>query len=66
MQINKMLVAVLAGHDSVQKNNELARTIEDLHIKDEQLLGHFHFLFTGGTFQPFDVGKRYSNSIEDK
>jgi methylglyoxal synthase len=57
MQMNKTLVAVLAGHDSVQKNNELARTIEDLYRKDEKLLGQFHFLVTGGTFSRLMLGK---------
>jgi hypothetical protein len=57
MQMNKMLVAVLAGHDSVQKNNELARTIEELYTKDKKLLGQFHFLFTEDTFSRLMLGK---------
>ncbi|MDI6810902.1 MAG: hypothetical protein QMD80_04400 [archaeon] len=47
----KTLIAVLASHDSIIKNNELARVFERLHDTNHELLGKFHFVFTGGTFR---------------
>lgn len=51
MNKKKTLIAVLASHDSVRKNNELTAVIEDLYFRDADKLGKFHFLFTGGTFK---------------
>jgi methylglyoxal synthase len=53
----KTIIGVLASHDSVIKNNELARAFENLYKKDKKLLEKFHFLFTGGTFQRVVLGK---------
>lgn len=54
----KTLIGVLASHDSVPKNNELARTFENLYKEDKKkLLEKFHFLFTGGTFKRVVLGK---------
>lgn len=53
---DKTLVAVLASHDSVMKNNELAALFEILYKEDKVLLGSFHFLFSGGTFQRIILG----------
>jgi hypothetical protein len=56
-ETRKTLIAVLASHDSVGKNNELARIIEELYDKDKGKLGEFHFLCTGGTFNRLVLGK---------
>jgi methylglyoxal synthase len=61
----RTLVAVLASHDSIVKNNELARTFENLYFKEEskgipdekKLLGKFHFIFCGGTFSRLMLGR---------
>jgi len=50
MDNEKTLIAVLASHDSPEKNDELARIFEELHKENTNRLGNFHFLFTGGTF----------------
>lgn len=55
----KTLIGILASHDSIKKNNELARLFEELYKQDEErkkqgkdkLLDKFHFVLTGGTFQ---------------
>jgi len=55
----KTLVGILASHDSVNKNNEVARVFEELCKEDlnrekegkRRLLDSFHFVFTGGTFR---------------
>lgn len=53
----KTLIAVLASHDSIIKNNELARVFEHLYKGDtEKRLGDFHFVFTGGTFRRLILG----------
>jgi methylglyoxal synthase len=70
----KTLIGVLASHDDVSKNNDLARLFEYLWETDRDLLGKFHFVFTGGTFQRTVLGqdteKRASGEtlkpIEDK
>lgn len=56
-KIRKTLIAVLASHDSVQKNNELADLFEELYDQDNGSLGAFHFIFTGGTFSRVILGK---------
>jgi methylglyoxal synthase len=53
----KTLVAVLASHDSIKKNNELATVFEDLYNEDSTRLSKFHFLFTGGTFSRLVLGE---------
>lgn len=52
----KTLIAVLASHDSIVKNNELARVFEELYDRDKNKLGKFHFVFTGGTFRRLILG----------
>lgn len=52
----KTLIAVLASHDSIEKNDELARLFENLYNQDKNKLGNFHFLFTGGTFSRLVFG----------
>ena len=55
----KTLVGVLASHDSVVKQNELARLLEALY-EDESTrkkLEKFHFVFSGGTFQRLVLGE---------
>lgn len=47
----KTLIGVLASHDDVQKNNDLARLFEKLHETDKEKFEKFHFVFTGGTYQ---------------
>ncbi|MGZ4902599.1 MAG: hypothetical protein ACXV5E_04355 [Halobacteriota archaeon] len=56
----KTLIGVLAGHDSVRKNNDLIRLLHDLHddSKDRALLRKFHFVFTKGTFRRVVLGER--------
>ncbi len=56
----KTIIGVLAGHDSVRKNNDLIRLIHDLYEdpKDRALLKQFHFVFTKGTFHRAIVGGR--------
>lgn len=53
----RTVIAVLASHDSVRKNNELARLFEELTGKGENRdrLKEFHFLFTGGYFQAYSA-----------
>ncbi len=59
----KTLIAVLASHDSIVKNNELARIFEKLYFQEEgvpdgeKLLGKFHFIFGGGTFSRLILGR---------
>jgi len=55
-KVKKTLIAVLASHDSIRKNNELARLFEELYDNNKELLGMFHFLFTGGTFSRLLLG----------
>jgi methylglyoxal synthase len=51
-QREKTLIAVLASHDSVQRNNSLARLLERLckTKRGKKKLDGFYFLFTGGTY----------------
>ncbi len=68
MEVNgggfKTLVAVLAGYDSVTKNNELVRVFHDLcdNAEDRETLKEFHFLFTGGTFNRVVLGEAASEA----
>lgn len=55
--LKKTLIAVLASHDSVWENNKLAALFEELYDLNRELLGQFHFLFTGGTFKRLVVGE---------
>lgn len=50
------LIAVLASHDSIIKNNELARVIEELYDSDCEIFTKFHFIFTKGTFNRIILG----------
>jgi len=54
----KTLIGVLASHDSAEKNNALVRLLDDLHEEDSELLGKFHFVFTGGTYDRILLGER--------
>lgn len=56
-EVKKTLIAVLASHDSVGKNNELAGLFNELYRNHKEILGKFHFLFTGGTFNRIVRGK---------
>jgi methylglyoxal synthase len=51
----KTLIGVLASHDDVQKNNDLARLFDKLHNKAN--FRKFHFVFTSGTYQRIILGK---------
>jgi methylglyoxal synthase len=53
----KTLIGVLASHDDVQKNNDLARLFEKLHKDDKGTFEKFHFVFTGGTYQRIVCGE---------
>ncbi len=55
----KTLIGVLAGHDSVSKNNDLIQLLRDLYDdpKDRALLSKFHFVFTEGTFRRVIFGE---------
>ena len=46
----KTLIGVLASHDDVQKNNDLARLFEKLYGENKNRFEKFHFVFTGGTY----------------
>jgi len=45
----KTLIAVLAGFDSIKKNNDLVQVFHELYDKGDnrETLREFHFLFTG-------------------
>ncbi len=55
----KTLIGVIAGHDSVSKNNDLIRLLRDLYDdpRDRALLRKFHFVFTKGTFRRVVLGE---------
>lgn len=57
----KTLIAALASHDSIIKNNELARVFEYLYDTDKdpnkELIRKFHFIFCGGTFNRVILGR---------
>lgn len=61
----KTLIAVLASHDSIVKNNELARVFEYLYDQDKDKLDKFHFVFTGGTFRRLMLGDD-KNVVKDE
>ncbi len=70
MDNRKTLVAVLASHDGVKKNKELAALFNELYEEDkkkygvkedEYRLGKFHFVFTGGTFRRLVLGEDTEN-----
>lgn len=46
----KTLIAVLASHDSDNRNDSLARVFDELYEKSSDGLRQFHYVFTGGTF----------------
>ncbi|MDH3891553.1 MAG: methylglyoxal synthase [candidate division Zixibacteria bacterium] len=61
----KTLVAVLASHDSVSKNNELIEVFEKLHELDQpEILKSFHFVFTGGTYRRLFAPRRLPDEIK--
>jgi len=66
MDNRKTLIAVLASHDSISKNNELTEVIEELFDKDKNKLGEFHFLFTGGTFGRLVLGKDTNTRLSNE
>jgi len=56
-KVKKTPIAVLASHDSIEKNNDLARVFQELYNADNgKKLKEFHFLFTGGTFSRLMLG----------
>lgn len=56
----KTLVAVLASHDSAERNNSLARLFDRLcdTAANQRRLDNFRFIFTGGTFDRVLAGIR--------
>jgi hypothetical protein len=56
MQVKKPLIGVLASHDSLEKNRDLAELFVRLYHKDPARLEKFHFVFTGGTFDRVVLG----------
>jgi methylglyoxal synthase len=52
----KTLIAVLASHDSDERNDSLARVFERLYVTDAGALDRYHFVFTGGTFDRILLG----------
>ncbi|MCG8345031.1 MAG: methylglyoxal synthase [Chlorobiales bacterium] len=60
----KTIIGVLAGHDSGTKSNKLVRILNESFSKKvtrDRFLNHYHFVFTGGTFQRVVLG---SDSIK--
>lgn len=57
----KTIIAVLAGYDSVKKNNDLIQVFQDLYNspKDREVLQRFHFVFTEGTFHRVVAGDNH-------
>lgn len=47
----KTLIGILASHDDIGRNNDLARLFEALWRENSRRLKEFHFIFTGGTFR---------------
>lgn len=62
-QEDKTLIGVFASYDSITKNNQLARTIENLFEKNIERLKNFHFIFTGGTFRRVVLGSDKDKGI---
>jgi len=56
----KTLIGILASHDSPEKNNALAKLLDELCAENEKLLSLFHFLFTGGTYERIIIGTNES------
>jgi methylglyoxal synthase len=52
----KTFVAILASHDSQRWNNRLAELLEELYTLDDDRVGSFHFVMTGGTFMRVLIG----------
>jgi methylglyoxal synthase len=59
----KTLIGVLASHDDDAINNTLARLLEKLKEQTPTTLEHFHFLFTGGTFDRVIEGTNKPNVL---
>ncbi|MCR4319137.1 MAG: methylglyoxal synthase [Candidatus Brocadiaceae bacterium] len=62
-QEDKTLIGVFASYDSITKNNQLARTIENLYEMNKERLKNFHFIFTGGTFNRVVLGSDKDKGI---
>ena len=62
----KTLIAVLAGYDSINKNNDLVHVFHELYANGEyrETLKEFHFLFTGGTFNRVVLGKSDPEALQ--
>lgn len=56
LSTHKTLIAVLASHDSDERNASLARVFDQLVAQSVDRLRKFHFLFTGGTFRRVVLG----------
>ena len=63
MSLRKTLIGVLASHDDDDINNTLARLLEHLHHQNSGHLSHYHFLFTGGTFDRIIEGIKKPNVV---
>jgi methylglyoxal synthase len=62
----KTLVAVLASHDSTEKNNQLSIAFEKLYNHNADQLAKFHFVFTGGTFRRLVLAENVNDSYGNK
>jgi len=62
----KTLIAVLAGYDSIKKNNDLVRIFHELYDNggNRETLRAFHFLFTGGTFNRVVLGEADPKTVD--
>lgn len=54
----KTFIALLASHDDDERNNALARLLDQLVQKNPKRLSHFRFVFTGGTFNRLIMGSK--------
>jgi methylglyoxal synthase len=50
-------IGVLTNHDDDAVNKNLVDLLNQLYVSDSVRLGHFHFLFTGGTYDRVVLGK---------
>lgn len=66
--MNKTLIAVLASHDSYEKNLQLARIFKDAirHKGIRDVLKEFIFVFTGGTYDRLFGNRRVFGPLRGK
>lgn len=66
-QDKRTIIGVLAGHDTADRNNELAELLDAAFENNKLkcvLEDGYHFLFTGGTYGRVILGKK--NNVEDQ